>query len=205
MCAPPDGYNHMLAIIGLGNPGEKYAHTRHNAGFDTIEILSQKLDIPVKKIKCKALLGEGMTQGQKIVLVKPQTFMNDSGLCVSEILNWYKLTPSQVLLIVDDIDLPFGAVRIRAKGGPGTHNGLRSIVQCTGSGDFPRIRIGMGAPAENYDLVDWVLGHFNTQEDRKIAFDAYMTAADAAIEFVKNGVNAAMNAFNSRKNAQPTA
>ena len=96
----------MLAIVGLGNPGEKYAHTRHNAGFDVIDILSQKLDIPVKKLKCQGMIGEGVAGGQKIALIKPQTFMNLSGLTVSEALNWYKLKPEEMLLIVDDIDLP---------------------------------------------------------------------------------------------------
>ena len=162
----------MLAIVGLGNPGEKYAHTRHNAGFDVIDILSQKLDIPVKKLKCQGMIGEGVAGGQKIALIKPQTFMNLSGLTVSEALNWYKLKPEEMLLIVDDIDLPFGQVRIRAKGGPGTHNGLRHIVQCTGSGDFPRVRVGMGAPPPQWDLADWVLGKFPDAEARKIAFDA---------------------------------
>ena len=165
----------MLAIIGLGNPGEQYAHSRH------IDILSQKLSLPVKKLKCRATVGEGALGGQRLVLIKPQTFMNLSGMAVADALSWYKLTPQETLLIVDDIDLPFGQVRVRGKGGPGTHNGLRSIVQCTGSGDFPRIRVGMGTPPPQWDLADWVLGKFQTAEERKIAFDAYMLAADAAL------------------------
>ena len=188
----------MLAIVGLGNPGEKYAHTRHNAGFDVIDILSQKLDIPVKKLKCQGMIGEGVTGGQKIALIKPQTFMNLSGLTVSEALNWYKLKPEEMLLIVDDIDLPFGQVRIRAKGGPGTHNGLRHIVQCTGSGDFPRVRVGMGAPPPQWDLADWVLGKFPDAEARKIAFDAYMLAADAALCWAEHGIDLTMNRYNKR-------
>ncbi len=188
----------MLAIVGLGNPGEKYAHTRHNAGFDVIDILSQKLDIPVKKLKCQGMIGEGVAGGQKIALIKPQTFMNLSGLTVSEALNWYKLKPEEMLLIVDDIDLPFGQVRIRAKGGPGTHNGLRHIVQCTGSGDFPRVRVGMGAPPPQWDLADWVLGKFPDAEARKIAFDAYMLAADAALCWAEHGIDLTMNRYNKR-------
>ena len=188
----------MLAIVGLGNPGEKYAHTRHNAGFDVIDILSQKLDIPVKKLKCQGMIGEGVAGGQKIALIKPQTFMNLSGLTVSEALNWYKLKPEEMLLIVDDIDLPFGQVRIRAKGGPGTHNGLRHIVQCTGSGDFPRVRVGMGAPPPQWDLADWVLGKFPDAESRKIAFDAYMLAADAALCWAEHGIDLTMNRYNKR-------
>lgn len=192
----------MLAIIGLGNPGEKYTHTRHNVGFDVVEMLSQKLDTPVKKLKCHATVGETQYAGQKLVLIKPQTFMNLSGQTVSEALQWYKLTPKEVLLIVDDIDLPFGQVRVRAKGGPGTHNGLRSIVQLTGSEDFPRIRVGMGAPPPEWDLADWVLSTFRTPEERKTAFDAYLTAADAALCWAEHGIDLCMNRYN-KKNAVP--
>ena len=191
----------MLAIIGLGNPGEKYDHTRHNAGFDVVTMLSALWDIPLKKLKCKALIGEGTVEGQKVVLIKPQTFMNESGLSVAEVLNWFKLKPQEVLIIVDDIDLPFGQVRVRAGGGPGTHNGMRSILQCTGSADFPRIRVGMGAPPAGWDLADYVLGHFNTVQDRETAFSAYRTAAEAAACWVTEGIDKAMNQFN-RKHAE---
>ena len=191
----------MLAIIGLGNPGDKYDHTRHNAGFDVVTILSALWDIPLKKLKCKALIGEGTVSGQKVVLIKPQTFMNESGLSVAEALNWFKLTPREALIIVDDIDLPFGQVRVRAGGGPGTHNGMRSILQCTGSAEFPRIRVGMGAPPAGWDLADYVLGHFNTVQDRETAFSAYRTAAEAAACWVTEGIDKAMNQFN-RKHAE---
>ena len=191
----------MLAIIGLGNPGDKYDHTRHNAGFDVVTILSSLWDIPLKKLKCKALIGEGAVNGQKVVLIKPQTFMNESGLSVAEALNWFKLTPQEMLIIVDDIDLPFGQVRVRAGGGPGTHNGMRSILQCTGSAEFPRIRVGMGAPPAGWDLADYVLGHFNTVQDRETAFSAYRTAAEAAACWVTEGIDKAMNQFN-RKHAE---
>ena len=193
----------MLDIVGLGNPGEKYAHTRHNAGFDVIDILSQKLNIPVKKLKCHAVLGEGLLEnGQKLALIKPQTFMNLSGQCVVEALSWYKITPREMLLIVDDIDLPFGQVRIRGKGGPGTHNGLRHIVQCTGTGDFPRVRVGMGAPPPEWDLADWVLGKFADEAARKTAFDAYMLAAEAALCWAEHGIDLTMNRYNQRHAAQ---
>ena len=191
----------MLAIIGLGNPGDKYDHTRHNAGFDVVTMLSAQWDIPLRKLKCKALIGEGAVSGQKVVLIKPQTFMNESGLSVAEALNWFKLTPREALIIVDDIDLPFGQVRVRAGGGPGTHNGMRSILQCTGSAEFPRIRVGMGAPPAGWDLADYVLGHFNTVQDRETAFSAYRTAADAAACWVTEGIDKAMNQFN-RKHAE---
>ena len=188
----------MRAIVGLGNPGDKYAHTRHNAGFDTLDILSMRLNIPVKKLKCHAVWGEGTLGGERVVLIKPQTFMNLSGMSVSEALSWFKLEPKDMLLIVDDIDLPFGQVRVRAKGGPGTHNGLRSIVQYTASGDFPRVRIGMGAPPPEWDLADYVLGHFDTHEARETAFGAYQTAADAAVCWVEKGIDKAMNEYNRK-------
>ena len=191
----------MLAVIGLGNPGEKYRHTRHNAGFDVVELLSARWSIPVLKLKCKAVVGEGTVRGERVVLIKPQTFMNESGLSVAEALRWYKLEPRQALIVVDDIDLPFGQVRLRAGGGPGTHNGLRSILQCTGTGDFPRVRIGMGNPPPEWDLADYVLGHFNTPEDRKTAFDAYQLAAQAAECWVEEGIDTAMNRYN-RKHAE---
>ena len=191
----------MLAIVGLGNPGDKYDHTRHNAGFDVVTMLSAQWDIPLRKLKCKALIGEGAVSGQKVVLIKPQTFMNESGLSVAEALNWFKLTPREALIIVDDIDLPFGQVRVRAGGGPGTHNGMRSILQCTGSAEFPRIRVGMGAPPAGWDLADYVLGHFNTVQDRETAFSAYRTAAEAAACWVTEGIDKAMNQFN-RKHAE---
>ena len=188
----------MLAIVGLGNPGEKYEHTRHNVGYDVISIIAAKLDTPIKKLKFQGTIGETIYKGQKLVLIKPQTYMNLSGLTVQEAMSWYKLEPKDVLILVDDIDLPFGQVRVRAKGGPGTHNGLRHIVQCTGTGDFPRVRVGMGAPPPEWDLADWVLSKFQTEEERKIAFDAYMTAADAALCWAENGIDVAMNRFNKR-------
>ena len=188
----------MLAIVGLGNPGEQYEHTRHNAGFDVISIIAAKLNTPIKKMKFKALVGETSLNGEKLALIKPQTFMNLSGQTVSEALNWYKIPPENMLLLLDDIDLPFGQVRIRPKGGPGTHNGLRSIVQYTGTGDFPRVRLGMGAPPPQWDLADWVLSKFQTEEERKIAYDAYLLAADAALCWAEHGVDMAMNRFNKR-------
>ena len=186
----------MRAIVGLGNPGEKYEHTRHNAGFDVISILSAKLDVAVKKLKFQGVIGETIWKGEKLVLIKPQTFMNLSGLTVSDALAFFKMSPKDMLLIVDDIDLPFGQVRIRPKGGPGTHNGLRHIVQCTGTGDFPRVRIGMGAPPPQWDLADWVLSKFQTEAERKIAYDAYLLAADAALCWAEHGIDTAMNRYN---------
>lgn len=188
----------MRVIIGLGNPGDKYARTRHNVGFDVVSILAEKENIPLKKLKCHALLGEGMIGGEKVVLVQPQTFMNLSGQSVVEVLNWYKVKPEEVLLIVDDIDLPMGQVRLRPHGGAGTHNGLRNIVYLTGSDRFPRIRVGVGQKPEGWDLADWVLSKYQTEEDRKVMFDAYLYAADAARAFVTQGIDKAMNLYNKR-------
>ncbi len=192
----------MKLIIGLGNPGNEYQHTRHNAGWDVIDILSDRLFIPVKKLKCRATVGEGVYEGEKIVLIKPQTYMNLSGFTFVDAMNWYKVDISDIIVLSDDIDQPFGQMRLRAKGGPGTHNGLRHIIQCTGSGDFPRIRLGMGAAKEGWDLKDWVLGHFDTPEDRKIAFDMYNLAADAVLCWVKNGIDTTMNRFNKKPGKQ---
>lgn len=188
----------MKAIVGLGNPGEKYEHTRHNAGFDVISIVAAQLNTPIKKLRFHAVMGETMLNGEKLVLIKPQTFMNGSGLTVSEALAFYKIKPQDMLLLVDDIDLPFGTVRVRGKGGPGTHNGLRSIVQYTASGDFPRVRIGMGAPPPEWDLADWVLSKFQTEEERKTIFDAYKLAAEAALCWAEHGIDLTMNRYNKR-------
>ena len=188
----------MKAIVGLGNPGEKYEHTRHNAGYDVISIIAAKLNTPIKKLKFQATIGETFLNGEKLVLIKPQTFMNLSGLTVSDALTFYKMEPRDMLLLVDDIDLPMGQMRIRPKGGAGTHNGLRSIVECTGSEDFPRIRLGMGTPPKEWDLADWVLGKFQTEEEKKIMFDAYVEAADAALCWAEHGIDQAMNRYNKR-------
>lgn len=195
----------MKLIIGLGNPGAEYARTRHNAGFDTVELLSARLDIPVKKLKCRAQVGEGMYEGERIVLIRPQTFMNLSGFSFVDAMNWYKADMKDILVISDDIDLPFGQIRLRASGGPGTHNGLRHIVQCTGSGDFPRVRVGMGNPEHKDDLKNFVLGHFDTEADRKTAFDMYTLAGDAALCWVKEGINTAMNRYNTKPAKQKQA
>ena len=182
----------MRIIVGLGNPGEKYAHTRHNAGFDTLDILSVRLNIPIKKLKFQATIGEGLIGTERVVLIKPQTFMNLSGMTVSEALNWYKIEPRDVLLIVDDIDLPFGQVRLRAKGGPGTHNGLRSIAQHIPDGSYDRLRVGVGTPPPEIDLVNWVLGR---PQDMSEVLDR---AAEAARDWFENGVDHAMSHYNGK-------
>jgi len=192
----------MLAIIGLGNPGANYDKTRHNVGFRVIDLMSRRYGIAVSRTRSRALVGEGLAGGQRIALVKPQTYMNLSGESVQDLMRWYKLMPQDILIISDDIDLPPGSVRIRPHGGAGTHNGLRNIIQMTGSDRFPRIRIGVGAPPPQWDLKDWVLSGFG--EDQRVMDEALLTAADAADCYITGGIDLAMNRFNKRQHAQPT-
>lgn len=134
----------MIVIAGLGNPGTKYSSTRHNMGFDVIDVLAQKFDIKVNKIKFKGLLGEGTWAGEKIVLIKPSTYMNLSGESIRPLFDFYKLKPEELIVIVDDIDIEFGTIRLKKKGSAGTHNGLKSIISQTGTDQFPRLKIGVG-------------------------------------------------------------
>lgn len=189
----------MFLIVGLGNPGTKYEHTRHNVGFDVLALLSEKLKLPINRKKCNALVGETLLNGEKVVLCKPQTFMNLSGQAVQGLMHWYRTPPSHLLVIYDDIDLAPGTVRIRKDGSAGTHNGMRSILDQLGVQTFPRIRVGVGAKPEDYELADWVLSHYHTPEERKIAFDAYSLAAEAALEFIQNGIESAMRKYNTPK------
>lgn len=183
-------------MIGLGNPGRRYVHTRHNIGFDTVDLLSGKLGIKVSKLKHKALIGEGTLEDNRIILVKPQTFMNLSGECVREIVEWYKIPFNNIIIIYDDVDLPLGKVRVRPKGSSGTHNGMKSIIYQIQSDEFPRIRIGIDNPPENWELADYVLGRFSI-EDRKIMNESISTAAGAAVTIISSGMEYAMNKYNS--------
>ena len=181
----------MYVIVGLGNPGRKYEHTRHNVGFDVIDILSQKYDIPMVRTRCKAVVGEGMIRGKKVALCMPQTFMNLSGESVVQLLNWYKPEEDQLIVIYDDVDLQEGKLRFRPSGSAGTHNGMRNIIYLLGRDNFPRVRVGIGRPAEGWDMKDWVLAGYNTPELRKTMFDAYMNAADVVAELIEKGVEPA--------------
>jgi len=193
----------MYLIVGLGNPGDKYDHTRHNVGFDVLTILSEKLHIPINRTKSNALVGEGQFEGEKVALCKPQTYMNLSGEAVQQLMHWYKLPPENLMVIYDDIDLAPGWLRIRRDGSAGTHNGMRSIVTCIGTDAFPRIRVGIGGKPPAFDLADWVLSRYITPEDRKVAFDAYSLAADAAVEWMRGGIQIAMNRYNTQKPKPP--
>ena len=188
----------MHIIIGLGNPGKEYHRTRHNVGFDVIDVLSEKLNIPLTKSAMYGLIGEGYIGGEKVLLVKPQTFMNLSGQCVTELVSWYKADLANVMVIFDDIDLPLGKLRLRKDGSAGTHNGMRSIIGLLGRQDFPRLRVGVGKKPEGWDLANWVLSHYQTEEDRKVQFDAFLRAADTVIDWVKNGMDSAMRTANTQ-------
>jgi len=191
----------MYLIVGLGNPGTKYDHTRHNAGFDVLTLLSQKLKAPIKRFKYRALIGKAVIGREKVILCKPQTYMNLSGEAVRDLMRWYRIDPARLLVIYDDIDLAPGVLRLRKEGSAGTHNGMCSIISEIGTQAFPRIRVGIGSKRESYELADWVLSHYGTPEERQIAFDAYLLAADAALEFIQNGMESAMRKYNSPKGA----
>lgn len=185
----------MFIIAGLGNPGTRYHMTRHNVGFDAIDFLAAQYRLTQFKSKHQALVSEGLIQGEKVMLVKPQTFMNNSGDSLAEILGYYKTEPSRLIVIYDDIDLDVGKLRIRQKGGPGTHNGMRSIVSQLKTEDFPRIRIGIGKPVQQMDLADYVLSRF-TPEERTLVNQAIEKAALAAATMVCASIEVAMGKYN---------
>lgn len=187
----------VYLIAGLGNPGVKYARTRHNAGFEVVEKLSGLLSILPQRQKFDALLGEGRVGDRRVILAQPMTYMNESGRAISAIARFYKIPPERILVIYDDIDLPEGKVRIRAKGGPGTHNGMRSIVGALGTQNFPRVRIGVGAPPPQWNLVDYVLGSY-PPASRAAMEQAFTAGAEAARCFVESGIDIAMNRYNTR-------
>ncbi len=184
----------MYVIVGLGNPGRKYENTRHNVGFHTIDLLAERNQIKVNKLKHKALYGEGVIAGEKVLLVKPQTYMNLSGQSLLDIVNYYKVDLNRVIVIYDDIDIKVGSIRIREKGSAGTHNGMRSIIYLLQKDEFPRIRIGIGKP-EIMELSDFVTSNFNKDEIPLIK-EAIETAALAVEAFIDKDLSFAMNKFN---------
>ncbi|MBD5485413.1 MAG: aminoacyl-tRNA hydrolase [Lachnospiraceae bacterium] len=188
----------MYIIVGLGNPDRQYQNTRHNIGFDVIDVIAYKNNITVKERKHKALIGKGVVGGQKAVLVKPQTYMNLSGESVREVIDFYKADEkSELIVISDDISLDVGQIRIRKKGSAGGHNGLKNIILHLGHDEFQRIKMGVGQKPEGYDLVDYVLGHF-PKEEREIMDESAMRAADAIAVMIAEGADAAMNLFNKK-------
>lgn len=185
----------MYVIVGLGNPESDYARTRHNMGFDVINKIADKYAIPVNKTKFKALYGTGTINDEKVVLVKPQTYMNLSGEAVQEFFNYYKIENKDLIVIYDDIDTTPGKIRIRKSGGPGTHNGMKSVVGCLNSGDFTRVRVGIGCPEFKGDLINYVIGHI-PDDDYELLQKGVDCASQAVEEIIKNGVDIAMNKYN---------
>ena len=190
------GDGNAFLIVGLGNPGREYSATRHNCGFNAVECLASQLSgLSEFKLKHKAMTAQcRLNLDQRLILACPTTYMNASGESVRELLDYYKLPHTRLMVIYDDIDLPLGALRVRASGGPGTHNGMRSIVSCIGE-DFSRIRIGIGKPPVQMQLVDFVLGKF-TRDEIPVMQNAYKRAAECALEFVSSGIEKAMAKYN---------
>lgn len=189
----------MYLIVGLGNPGKQYEMTRHNIGFHVIDYIAEQKGVKVNKLKFKAVYGETNISGEKVFLVKPQTYMNLSGESVREFCSFYKIPPENVIVINDDISLPPGRIRIRAKGSAGGHNGLKSIIYQLQSDCFPRIKIGVGEPGnKDYDLADYVLGRFS-KDEIPVFEDVIIRTAKACDEIISGGTESAMNKFNQMK------
>ncbi|MBQ7434481.1 MAG: aminoacyl-tRNA hydrolase [Oscillospiraceae bacterium] len=183
-------------IVFLGNPGPKYECTRHNAGFMTADAMAKKLGVSINKLRFKALTASADIGGEKVLLMKPQTFMNLSGEAVGEAARFYKVPPEHVIVVSDEVSLPLGKLRVRPKGSAGGHNGLKSIIAHLGSDAFPRIRLGVGAPPHpDYDMADWVLSVFRNQ-DLEDMLSASDRAAEAVITYITDGPERAMNKFN---------
>ena len=188
----------MKIIAGLGNPTKEYEGTRHNIGFSVIDKLADKYNISMNEKKHKAICGKGMIEGEKVILLKPQTYMNLSGESVVDAVNFYKVDPEEdVIIIYDDLDLDVGKLRIRAKGSAGGHNGMKNIIAHLGTQVFPRIRVGVGAKPKDWDLADYVLGRFPKEELPEIEAGRE-TACEAVKIIVSQGVEAAMNRINGR-------
>ena len=186
----------MYIIAGLGNPGRKYENTRHNMGFIAVDLLAEKYGIKVDKIKFKALVGEGRIAGRKVLLVKPQTYMNLSGESIREVMSFYKEGIENLIVIYDGIDIPTGTIRVRKKGSAGTHNGMRNIVYLLQDDNFPRIRVGIGSD-KKVDLINYVTGGV-TKGEKELLEGALVKAADAAAAIVEKGIEKAMNEYNVR-------
>lgn len=185
----------MKLIVGLGNPGKKYKDNRHNVGYMAIEKISALNNIILNKTKFHSLVGSGKIGNEKVILLKPVTYMNDSGIAVAEAMNYYGINIKDVIIICDDIDIPFGSIRIKQKGSAGTHNGLKSIVACTKSTDFPRVKISVGKKPQQMDLADFVLSNFSN--DEIVTLREEIDDAVCATELIINGkIDEAMNKYN---------
>ena len=192
--AAPAGPPEYL-IVGLGNPGLEYAQTRHNAGFMTLDLLAEREHTEIKRMKFKSLCGDAVIAGKRCLLMKPTTYMNNSGQAVAEAMQFYKLPIDHIIVVYDDISLEPSRLRIRRKGSDGGHNGIKSIIYLTGEDTFPRIKLGVGKkPRPDYNLADWVLSKFS-EEDMTALQPALEHAADAAVKIVGGDMNTAMNLY----------
>ena len=185
----------MYLVIGLGNPEAEYSKTRHNMGFNTINKIAQQYNIEINKNKFQGLYESAVIEGKKVILVKPQTYMNLSGNCVKEIADFYKVQKEEILVIYDDMDIEPGKIKIRKKGSSGGHNGMKSIIQMLGTEEFPRIRIGIGRPEHNGDEINYVIGAI-PEEEMPILDEGVEKAKEAVIDILKNGIDSAMNKLN---------
>ena len=190
--------NETWLIVGLGNPGREYEKTRHNTGFRAIDILADKLGCKIDKAKFQGLYGQVNYQCKKLMLLKPQTFMNLSGRSVLQLSAYFNIPPARIIILFDDISLAPGRLRVRADGSAGGHNGIKSIIQEVGSQDFPRVKIGVGAkPNPEFDLADWVLSTFSAQEEKALK-NALEWAGEAALAIIDHGVPEAANRYNGK-------
>ena len=185
----------MYLIIGLGNPEEEYGRTRHNMGFNVINKLSNKYGIEVNKKKFDGLCGDGMIEGEKVILLKPQTYMNLSGKSIVQVVNFYKIPLENVIVIYDDIDIEPGLIRILKKGSSGSHNGMKSVIAELGSGEFARIRVGIGKPKHEGDMINYVIGAVPEEEQKELE-NGVERAKEAVIEILRSGIDTSMNKFN---------
>lgn len=185
----------MKLIVGLGNPENEYANTRHNMGFNVINKIAEEYNIDVTKTKFRGICGSGNINGEKIVLLKPQTYMNLSGESINQYMAFYKIEPEDLIIIYDDIDTQPGKIRVRKQGSAGTHNGMKSVVSCIGSENFTRVRVGIGMPEYKGDLMNYVIGNIR-EEDKENLNKGIELAQKAVIEIIKSGVDSAMNKFN---------
>lgn len=185
----------MYLIVGLGNPENEYSMTRHNMGFEAINKIAKEFNIEINKTKFKGLYGTGIINGEKVILLKPQTYMNLSGEALVDFMDFYKLDLENLIVIYDDVDVEKGSIKIRKKGSSGNHNGMKSIVSMLQSEDFVRIRIGIGKPEFENDMINYVIGHI-TEEEKQALEPGIERAKLATIEILKNGIDSAMNKYN---------
>lgn len=187
----------MKLIVGLGNPTGEYEQTRHNVGFEVIDCLVEKYGIPLDTLKHKGMYGNGIMEGQSVILLKPMTYMNLSGESVRQVAEYYKILPEDIIVIYDDINLDVGRLRIRRKGSAGGHNGIKSIIQHLNTEDFPRIRVGVGMKPGNMDLAKYVLSHFSKEEEPLMDI-GYGHACEAAALLLRDETEQAMNLYNGK-------